>query len=47
MSKTNKIQFKVELYLKSPEDIQKWALDTLEINPSDELALEVYFLAVH
>ena len=47
MSEANKIQFKVELdlYLKSPEDIQKWALDTLEINPSDELALEVCFLA--
>lgn len=47
MSEANKIQFKVELelYLKSPEDIQNWALDTLEINPSDELALKVYFLA--
>ena len=47
MSEANKIQFKVELdlYLKPPEDIQKWALDTLEINPSDELALEVCFLA--
>jgi hypothetical protein len=47
MSEANKIQFKVELelYLKSPEDIQKWALDTLEINPSDGLALEVCFLA--
>ncbi len=33
MSDANKIQFKVELelYLKSPEEIQKWALDTLEM----------------
>ncbi|ENX08643.1 MULTISPECIES: hypothetical protein [Acinetobacter] len=47
MSEANKVQFKVELelYLKSPEDIQKWALNTLESNPSDELALEVCFLA--
>lgn len=47
MSDANKIQFKVELELclKSPEEIQKWALDTLEINPSEELALEVCFLA--
>lgn len=47
MSEANKIQFKVELelYLKSPEDIQKWVLDTLETNLSDELALDVCFLA--
>lgn len=47
MSEVNRIQFKIELelYLKSPEDIQKWALNTLEINPSDELALDVCFLA--
>jgi len=43
----NQIQFKAELELdlKSPEDIQKWALDILESNPSDELALEICFLA--
>ena len=46
MSEANKIQFKIELdlYLKSPEDIQKWALNTLETDPSDELALDVCFL---
>lgn len=47
MNKANQIQFKAELELdlKSPEDIQKWALDILESNPSDELALEICFLA--
>ena len=36
MNKANQIQFKAELELdlKSPEDIQKWALDILESNPS-------------
>ena len=47
MSKANKIQFKAELELdlKSPEDIQKWALDILEKDPSDELALDICFLS--
>lgn len=46
MSEVYKIQFKaeLELNLKSPEDIQKWGLDVLESNPSDELALEICFL---
>lgn len=47
MSEVDKIKFKAELELdlKSPEDIQKWALNILEKDPSDELALDICFLS--
>lgn len=45
MSEIDKIQLKVELNLKLSEDIQKWAIDALEIDPTNELALDICFLS--
>ncbi|OAL80417.1 hypothetical protein AY606_15470 [Acinetobacter sp. SFB] len=47
MNEAKKFQFKVELALnlKSAKDIQNWAVNTLEKNPTDLLALEICFFS--
>ena len=47
MSDAEKLQFKLELLLnlKSAKDIQNWAIDRLDKNPADLLALEVCFFS--
>lgn len=47
MSDAEKFQFKLELLLnlKSAKDIQNWAIDRLDKNPADLLALEVCFFS--
>ncbi|MCH7335741.1 hypothetical protein [Acinetobacter sp. NIPH 2699] len=44
---TNKLQFKfdLEFSLKTTEDIQQWAIHALEIDSSNELALDICFLS--
>ncbi|MBC9228789.1 hypothetical protein HI850_005495 [bacterium SPL81] len=36
---------KLELETITPEEIQRWAIETLEKNPSNDLALEICFLS--
>jgi len=45
MNDAEKFQFKLELILnlKSAKDIQNWAIDRLDKNPADLLALEICF----
>jgi len=47
MIDAEKFQFKLELLLnlKSAKDIQNWAIDRLDKNPADLLALEVCFFS--
>lgn len=47
MNDAEKFQFKLELTLnlKSAKDIQNWAIDKLDKNPADLLALEICFLS--
>nr|WP_312821155.1 hypothetical protein [Acinetobacter oleivorans] len=47
MSDAEKFQLKLELLLnlKSAKDIQNWAIDRLDKNPADLLALEVCFFS--
>jgi len=49
MSDAEKFQLKLELLLnlKSAKDIQNWAIDRLDKNPADLLALEVCFFSKH
>jgi len=47
MSDIEKAIFKVKLDLETitPEEIQKWAIETLEKDPSNDLALEICFFS--
>ena len=47
MSDIEKAIFKAKLELETitPEEIQRWAIETLEKNPSNDLALELCFLS--
>ncbi|QBQ15201.1 MULTISPECIES: hypothetical protein [Acinetobacter] len=47
MSDIEKAIFKAKLELETitPEEIQRWAIETLEKNPSNDLALEICFLS--
>lgn len=47
MNDAEKFQFKLELILnlKSAKDIQNWAIDRLDKNPADLLALDICFLS--
>ncbi|WP_174493794.1 MULTISPECIES: hypothetical protein [Acinetobacter] len=37
------LKFELELKLKSPEDVQQWAMQTLENDPSNLIALDLCF----
>lgn len=47
MSDIEKAIFKVKLELEiiTPEEIQRWAIETLEKNSSNDLALDICFLS--
>ncbi|MCG9516726.1 hypothetical protein MCL26_16630, partial [Acinetobacter pittii] len=47
MNEAEKFQLKLELKLnlKSAKDIQNWAIDKLDKNPADLLALDICFLS--
>ena len=47
MDDAEKFQFKLELTLnlKSAKDIQNWAIDRLDKNPADLLALDICFFS--
>jgi hypothetical protein len=47
MSNIEKAIFKVKLELETitPEEIQRWAIETLEKNSSNDLALDICFLS--
>lgn len=47
MSDIEKAIFKAKLELETipPEEIQRWAIETLEKDPSNDLALELCFLS--
>ncbi|MFW2162709.1 hypothetical protein ACG93T_15245 [Acinetobacter beijerinckii] len=48
MSDIEKAIFKAKLELETitPEEIQRWAIETLEKDPSNDLALEICFLSM-